>query len=709
MRTGQGVMQRLGRMGMLGIALIGSGCGGDGGSGAVPPTAGPAPAAEAGRDQTVLAGTPVRLDGSRSVSRTTGLITYHWTLTDRPAGSAATLSGATTVRPTFTADVPGAYTAQLVVDNGGLSSSPDTVTITCGTGNLPPVADAGPDRTVRPGTLVTLHGTDSYDPNGTPVAYAWTVLSQPPSSQAVLVNPSSATPTFTPMEVGQYRIALTVSDGHLTSPPDQIEITVAVGDVAPVAVAGPDQQVSTGQVIMLTGAGSTDPNGDPLTYSWRFQCLPAGSTATLADAATGHPSFTADVAGQYVVSLVVNNGALSSAVDTVVIEVRLDEVRGFNGPVRQVIGAADGSGDIYVAGPFTSYRSRAVAQVVRLKPDGALHEPFKLAESIGPVASIAVADDGSGDLYVADQLPGLPMSTGRIWKVNPDGTLDSSFAVGTAVFDSSRTLDDLPFGSVVRSLVSVGDHSGRFYAALSGRRYNDTAVGRVVRLNADGSLDRTFVAGAIPSVFRIVPAQDGTERIYVATYVQDDPGSIVTFRLLRLNPDGTVDSTFSTGNEGPFSRINLVVPVQDGTGDLLATGVFDAILRSGGLPVELHFVRFNPDGSLDLAAPKPQVERAAYVVALAKATDGTGDWLVEQLIGDERLKVQRYKANGTLDPSFTTGDMIGNARHVLHVIVPAPDHSGDFYVAGEFSSYNGVAANHLVRINGNGTLDERSR
>jgi hypothetical protein len=74
--------------------------------------------------------------------------------------------------------------------------------------------------------------------------------------------------------------------------------------------------------VTLSGAGSTDPNDDPLTYSWRFQSTPAGSTATLAAATAVSPTFTADMAGLYVLSLVVSDGMRTSAPDTVVVEAR---------------------------------------------------------------------------------------------------------------------------------------------------------------------------------------------------------------------------------------------------------------------------------------------------------------------------------------------------------------------------------------------------
>ena len=313
---------------LLGMTiLLFSGCSGDGGG--TGGSTGAAcqsncPTAQAGPEQAVLTGDAVTLDGSGSTSGTPGLITYHWTLLSKPAGSAATLASATTARPTFTADVAGTYAAQLVVQEGGASSPPAMVTITCGSGNLAPIANAGLDRTERLGTPFTLDGTGSGDPNGTPLTYAWKVVTQPAGSQAVLVSATTKTPSFTPQVAGLYTFALTVKDGTLTSPSDEVMITVTNDNCPPIANAGPDRDSPDGEVVTLTGAGSTDPNDDPLTYSWRFQSKPDGSTATLAAPTAVSPTFTPDRIGLYVLSLTVSDGRLTSAPDMVVINVFLN-------------------------------------------------------------------------------------------------------------------------------------------------------------------------------------------------------------------------------------------------------------------------------------------------------------------------------------------------------------------------------------------------
>ena len=92
----------------------------------------------------------------------------------------------------------------------------------------------------------------------------------------------------------------------------------------PVASAGADQNIYLGQTALLNGSASSDSNGAPLSYTWTLDMAPVGSTATLSAANTAMPSITPDVAGVYHISLVVNDGQLSSATSTVSINVSLN-------------------------------------------------------------------------------------------------------------------------------------------------------------------------------------------------------------------------------------------------------------------------------------------------------------------------------------------------------------------------------------------------
>jgi len=88
---------------------------------------------------------------------------------------------------------------------------------------------------------------------------------------------------------------------------------------APVANAGPDQTVLVGTTVQLDGSGSTDVDGDTIHYNWTASTVPQGSGAALSDSRSVTPTFQVDLAGEYVFSLVVNDGVRQSSADTVTI------------------------------------------------------------------------------------------------------------------------------------------------------------------------------------------------------------------------------------------------------------------------------------------------------------------------------------------------------------------------------------------------------
>ncbi len=108
-------------------------------------------------------------------------------------------------------------------------------------------------------------------------------------------------------------------DGSTGSVSGTVNIVVNAANIAPVAHAGPDQGASTGSLVTLDGTGSTDANGDTLTFSWTLIQRPPNSVAVLSDTSSAEPSFLADVDGDYEASLIVSDGALASTADTVVI------------------------------------------------------------------------------------------------------------------------------------------------------------------------------------------------------------------------------------------------------------------------------------------------------------------------------------------------------------------------------------------------------
>jgi PKD repeat protein len=143
-------------------------------------------------------------------------VTYAWNFGDGALGSGATASH---VYP-----AAGSYTAIVTATN----SAGSVVATTAVYVFTSPVAQAGPDQTVRTGSPVTLDGSASFDPgNFVPLTYHWEQLGGP---TVALGNADNVTTTFMTPAVTQTQaltFALTVTNTyHIASLPDVVVITV---------------------------------------------------------------------------------------------------------------------------------------------------------------------------------------------------------------------------------------------------------------------------------------------------------------------------------------------------------------------------------------------------------------------------------------------------------------------------------------------------
>ena len=271
------------------------------------------PVANAGANQSNIdVGATVQLSGS-GTDVDNDALTYKWTLPTRPTGSAAQLSRTDIPNPTFVADKAGTYVAQLVVNDGKIDSNPAITTIVTKTVTTPgaPTANAGPNQTVTHGATVLLKDATASDPLNLPLTFKWVFNSKPAGSNPILAPSDTVlNPSFVASQVGQYILQLTANNGTLPSQPSTITITTT--NTRPVANAGADQTVNVGTVVSLNGAGSTDADNDPLSYSWTLNTRPNGSTAALSAANSKTPTFVPDVAGVYKIQLMVNDGFTSS-------------------------------------------------------------------------------------------------------------------------------------------------------------------------------------------------------------------------------------------------------------------------------------------------------------------------------------------------------------------------------------------------------------
>lgn len=177
------------------------------------------PVAVLGADGAINTGATFTADASASYDDDNDAITYLTTLS-APAGSSATLSNATTNAPYFTADVDGAYTLTLVVNDGTEDSDPVTQTLTATTSSGS-VSDSGNDSVSYIGSPATLDGSASVGS-----VFSWSFTQRPTGSSAVISNAASQSASFIPDVSGLYKVQLDV-DG-VTS-----EVNVRAKEAAP--------------------------------------------------------------------------------------------------------------------------------------------------------------------------------------------------------------------------------------------------------------------------------------------------------------------------------------------------------------------------------------------------------------------------------------------------------------------------------------------
>ena len=213
------------------------------------------PVAAAGADLSVAPGDPVRLDGSASFDHDGSLTAWRWDFDDLPDPVLAATADRTW-------DAPGVHTAQLTVtDASGAANATATDEVTIRV-NHAPVAEAGPE-IVTDDLYVTLDGSASSDADGDRLIHTWDFGDGSPRATGESVK--HAYPRS-----GIFPVTLTVDDGTGLGNATATDATRVLIDARPLAVAGGNRDVCSGDPILFDGSASSDPDGGLLRYDWDF-------------------------------------------------------------------------------------------------------------------------------------------------------------------------------------------------------------------------------------------------------------------------------------------------------------------------------------------------------------------------------------------------------------------------------------------------------
>lgn len=189
-----------------------------------------------------------------------------------------------------------------------VAATPPNVLLDPAPANGVPVADAGGPYSGEAGaTLIQFDGSASSDPDNDSLTYAWNFGDGS--------NGVGMMPTHTYGAAGNFTVTLVVDDGTDSSAPSVTSAAISGPPVnlAPTANPGGPYAGQPGRPITFDGTGSSDPNGDALTYAWDFGDGAMGSGATTTHSFAG--------AGTYTISLVVNDGEFDSPVATSAAEI----------------------------------------------------------------------------------------------------------------------------------------------------------------------------------------------------------------------------------------------------------------------------------------------------------------------------------------------------------------------------------------------------
>lgn len=336
---------------------------------------------------------------------------------------------------------------------------------------------------------------------------------------------------------------------------------------------------------------------------------------------------------------------------------------GTNNTVGSLVIQADGK--IVMGGAFTRVQGIFCNGTARLNPNGNLDGTY--IHGFGSTTSVLkIALQPDGKVVVVDLV--------SVFRKNTNGSLDTTFNTGTGANNS------------VKSVAVQAD--GKILLGGSFSSFNGISRNRFVRLNSNGSVDGTF--GNLTSI--------GSE-IGLVTALQNGKSLICSSpaangNLVRLNSNGTKDITFNQA-AGLSSEPRSFVAQPDGK--ILVVGTFTFSNGASRRYIE----RFNMDGSTDTSF---LIGTGANGIINDFAFQPDGKIILggefTSYNGNPRNRIARLNSDGTIDPTFQPGQ--GANNRITSLSIQA---DGKIIIGGDFTSFGGFTRNRVARLLTNGSVD----
>lgn len=293
---------------------------------------------------------------------------------------------------------------------------------------------------------------------------------------------------------------------------------------------------------------------------------------------------------------------------------------------------------------------------------------------------------------------GAVLGTNRTFEVQ---IVDNDLPAGAGDFFYNRSTVDNPSPGANNTVYAIAAYENPTSPANLGKvvlggdftAFNAVVRGGVVRLNVDGTLDTTFDTGAGADGFVGAVLVLPDDRVLIAGGF-GSVDNISRRGIARLNPNGSLDTAFNPG-AGPDGPIFAMSPLQDGR--VVIVGDFTTYNNQPRRSI----ARINADGSLDgTFDPGAGVEGPVY--SIVQQADGRvviGGLF--NLVDNVPLSgIARLDIVGALDPAFAP---ISGADDTIYTLALQTD--GRIIAGGAFSTYDGEPRRGIARVNADGTLD----